>query len=337
MHPGMNRARTSLTAATAGAVWLLATPSAATSQLEFTSSTGPALGNVADGASGAGTTTFTVTSAGVVSQSGGGDVRVTTGTAINNLLFTCTNVAACNSYVIKIVATGSPAGRIGPVTTFTVAAGSPAPKSLTSITGSGTSTLTFTLSIAQNTSGQVHIGMHVPIPDSSSAATTGAATSSFSITSGTSGFTSGTGSATATVSRAISLAKATDLVFGMIVKPAASAGNGAVSVNAATGARTLTGTLQAGPIPAPTRASYTVTGEGGQTFSLAAPASLNMTSGANTLLVTLTNTASGTQTLSNAAGSAGTFAFGVGGSFPVLNTTPSGVYSGTFTVTVTYN
>ena len=43
------------------------------------------------------------------------------------------------------------------------------------------------------------------------------------------------------------------------------------------------------------------------------------------------------QTLSNALGSAGTFSFGVGGSFPVANTTPSGIYSGSFNVTVTYN
>ena len=327
-------------AGVAGALMCLAASPgwAGKSELSFTSSSGPALGEVADGASGAGTTTFTVTSAGTVSQAGGGDKRVTSGTAINNLLFSCID-KNCNNYVIKIVATGSPTGRMGAVTNFTVAAGSPAPQNLTNITGSGTATLTFTISVNQNLTGQVHIGMNIPIPDNSSAASTGLASSGFSVTSTTPNFTGGSGSATATVLRPIGLSflPAGGLIFGKIERPALAAGNGTVAVNDSTGVRTVTGTVAADPSPAPSNVTYTVTGEGGTAFTIAVPATMAMLSGANSLTVTLTSTHTGSQTLSNSLGSAGTFSFSVGGSFPVTNVTPSGVYSATFPVTVSYN
>ncbi len=149
-----------------------------------------------------------------------------------------------------------------------------------------------------------------------------------------------TTTSTGTIFQPIVLAKNTDLSFGTVVRPAA--GSGTVVIAAADGARSLTGSgaLITGPgsQSAPGRATYGVTGEGGQAFSITVPANFNMTrsGGAETLAVTLTSTAT-TGTLSGALGSSGTLAFGVGGSIPIANTTATGAYTGTFQVTVQYN
>lgn len=144
---------------------------------------------------------------------------------------------------------------------------------------------------------------------------------------------------TATIFQPILLAKNTDLSFGTVVRPIA--GSGTVTIDPATGNRNLTGSgalLNTGPNAAAGRASYTVTGEGGQTFSITVPASFNMTrtGGSETIAVTLTATAT-TGSLSGALGATGTSTFGVGGAIPVANTTASGAYTGTFNVIVAYN
>ena len=149
-----------------------------------------------------------------------------------------------------------------------------------------------------------------------------------------------TTTSTGTIFQPIVLAKNSDLSFGTVVRPAASTGT--VVIAAADGARTLTGAgaLITGPgsQATPGRATYTVTGEGGQAFSITVPANFNMTrvGGSETLAVTLTSTAT-SGTLSGALGSAGTLAFGVGGSIPSAVATATGAYTGTFAVTVTYN
>src|SRR5262249_23710157 len=82
--------------------------------------------------------------------------------------------------------------------------------------------------------------------------------------------------ASGTIFQPIVLAKNTDLSFGTIVRP--STGNGTVTVAAADGARTLSGSgalLTSGTAAA--RATYTVTGEGGQAYSVTVPANMTMT------------------------------------------------------------
>jgi len=221
------------------------------------------------------------------------------------------------------------------VTNFTATAGSPAPTSF-STTGSGTSNLTITLTVPVGQAA-VDIGMDVPVADNSSASSSGNASSSFSVTSATTGFTGGTGSATAVIQRPIGLVKASDLVFGKLVKPSSSAGNGTATIDSATGLRGVTGTVAVDASSSSSRGAYTVSGEGTTTFSITVPTSVNLTSGGNTLVATLTPSATGSQTLLGSLGSGGTFALGVGGSIPVTNTTPSGSYAGSFVVTVTYN
>jgi len=136
----------------------------------------------------------------------------------------------------------------------------------------------------------------------------------------------------ATIIQPITLTQGTGLAFGTIVRP--GTGTGTVTIDSTTGARTVAnGVVGLGSTTS--RAAYTVAGEGGSTFSIGVPATFNLT-GPSTIPVTLTPTGA-TGTLSNALGTAGTAAFGVGGNFSVASTTATGTYSGTYNVTVAYN
>jgi spore coat protein U-like protein len=151
---------------------------------------------------------------------------------------------------------------------------------------------------------------------------------------------SSTASVTGTmnVTQPLQLSKTTDLTFGTIMRPASGSGN--VSIDATTGARTVTGNasgVTGGSNATPTRAAFTVSGEGGMNITVTVPSSMNMTRGGlDPITVSLNSTMGGGQ-LSGSAGSTGTASFGVGGQLAISNTTPTGAYSGTFNVTVAYN
>ena len=136
------------------------------------------------------------------------------------------------------------------------------------------------------------------------------------------------------VYRALSIAKTADLNFGRIQTPPTGAST--VSLDPATGLRSITGSGFGYPTPTPTRAAFSITGEGGQQVSLSVPTSFDMT-GPSTLTVTVTDTAPNAPSLSGAVGSAGNYNFTVGGTFSITSATPSGSYSGVLTVSVDYN
>jgi spore coat protein U-like protein len=145
---------------------------------------------------------------------------------------------------------------------------------------------------------------------------------------------------TATIFQPIQLAKNTDLSFGTVVRPIT--GSGTVAISASDGQRTPSGgvaLLNTGPNAPASRATYTVTGEGGQTFNVNIPANFSMsrTGGSESILVTLNMSVTNPQTLSGTLGNTGSLTFGVGGSIPVASNTQSGAYSGTFNVVVAYN
>ena len=148
--------------------------------------------------------------------------------------------------------------------------------------------------------------------------------------------TSATGSAA--VVQPITLVKNTDLAFGSLVRP--SLGANTVIVDPASGARTLTGTGDASLAgnQIASRATYSVAGEGGATFSVTIPSSFVMArvGGNETLPVSLTASAL-TGALSGSIGAGGSANFSIGGSLPLSSTTVSGDYTGTFNVTVGYN
>jgi hypothetical protein len=296
----------------------------------------PNLGNVVSAPTG--DTVFTVAaSTGNVTRLSGTGVRLTTGTTRATVTIACGNQNACNStnVAVRIGSVGTPTGRAGALTAFTVSAGT-----ATIVTApSGSNPINLTLGpIGRSLTKTIFVGANFPINGDNSGKATGNAASGFFVfvapagTTPTAGSTAG--SAIARVYRPISASLTSNLSFGRIVRPAA--GTGTVTVNATTGARTLTvGTGL--NTPSATRAVYSVTGEGGQAFSISVPATFGMTATGGSLTVTTSTTASGSQVLSSALGSAGTYSFGVGGSFPLASTTVTGAYSGTFNVTVQYN
>ncbi len=149
---------------------------------------------------------------------------------------------------------------------------------------------------------------------------------------------SATATANATLIQPITLLKNTDLAFGSLVRP--SLGSNTVTIDPSSGNRTITGTGDASLAPNQTasRATYSVAGEGGSTFSVTVPTSFTMTraGGSETIPVALSASAlSGS--LSGQLGVGGSANFSIGGSLPLSNATIAGDYTGTFDVTVGYN
>lgn len=145
---------------------------------------------------------------------------------------------------------------------------------------------------------------------------------------------SATASGSVTIVRPLTITKNSDLAFGRIVRPR-TGGTGTVtlantgnSVVAASGAVALASTTS--------RAQFTVDGEGGQSVTTSIPATVTLTSGTNTIPVTLLPDFGSTVTLSGALAAAGSATLNVGGSFSLPDTQASGAYTGNFTVTVTY-
>ncbi len=234
---------------------------------------------------------------------------------------------------IRLGSAGSPIGRARALTriTFTMGTaqltGGPGPP------GSGAFTIA---AIGPNSSKTFFMGADMGVAGDDSGLPTGLAEADFFAFAAESPATPTSGAIgpfRATVIRSIAIAKTSDLVFGRVVKPLAGAGS--VTIDAITGARTFSG-AQGLDTPVPTRAAFSVTGEGGQTFSVTVPATFDMT-GPQTMTVTTSSSVAGTAMLSSTLGSAGSFTIGVGGSAPINASTLNGDYSGSFVVTVAYN
>lgn len=135
--------------------------------------------------------------------------------------------------------------------------------------------------------------------------------------------------------RSLAIGKTEDLSFGRIQRPTSN--NSTVNLNAGTGNRTVSGNGVGFATPAPTRAAFTITGEGGQQVSLSVPTNLTLVGPSATLPVSITKTGGNSPSLSGGLGNAGAYSFSIGGSFTLNPTTPVGSYSATLTVTVDYN
>ncbi len=141
-----------------------------------------------------------------------------------------------------------------------------------------------------------------------------------------------------TLYRGVTIEKNSDLSFGTVVRP--NTGSSTVIIDQGTGARTFTGgvvLLGTGPNPAAGRATFTVRGEGGQTFGITVPDFFPMTraGGSEVLLVQTANATTGT--LGNSLGALGSATFGVGGTITIPDNQASGFYTGTFLVEAAYN
>lgn len=278
--------------------------------------------------------TFTVPpGTGSVTQTGMG-VFVSGASASSQVQVSCGNQGACNNTDVKVVIAkvGSPTSPLSALTNFTVAMNG---ATLVGAAPSPASSITFTLGpIGKNSSKAFYVGMDMPVLSSGSS--TGAGSQAWSVvvstTAGGSSVTNSTGLAKVTSMRPISVSKSLDLSFGTIVKP--PSGSGSVTMDASGGFTSM----PAGAVPIKTHnaAQFFVFGEGDQTFNLSVTPTFTMVSGVNSLPVT-TVASTGSQTLGPTIGMQGSFSLGVGGSFPLGSATPSGAYTGSFTVTATYN
>lgn len=138
---------------------------------------------------------------------------------------------------------------------------------------------------------------------------------------------SATGTANATVIVPISISAGTALNFGTF---AANSTGGTVVITTAN-ARSATGSVALSATTPGVAGTFTVTGNAGSTFAITNPGAFNVTSGANTMSVSLTGLAS-TGTLT-----AGTATIQVPGTLTVGASQAPGSYSGTYAMAVEYN
>lgn len=285
------------------------------------------LGKVVGGASG--NTVFRISPSGTVTVASGTGSRTSSGSVTApSVVVKCTNASGhnCSSYTIYLTLKGT--GRSGTVTAtptnFELSSGS-------MYAESGSTTIWRLGTLTSGINYTYTLGMDVPI--GAAAATTGSGTFSFSAAVGTSSSgstspidTGGTGALTTI--KQLSITKNVDLAFGRVVKP--TSGSSTVTVTGA-GVRTITGggVIISSPFSA---ANYTVTGQASQSVSITS-SSFNMTNPTNdTLLVTPSLPVGLT-----AIGSGGTYTFSVGGAFTMTSTTPTGLYTGNFSVSASYN
>lgn len=295
----------------------------------------PNLGNVAAAASG--TTIFRIATGGTVSivSGNGGNILSGTKTAAT-VTIQCKGGAKCTSTtaMVRIWPGTAVACRAQPVQNIAVASGSGTVGTVT-VNTDGSIQFPFT-GFTGNSTRTFYVGLDFPIlGDNASTATSATAQwqVGVAVAPNVPTVSSQDGMATATVRRALSLVKVSDLAFGAIIPP--DSGNGTVVVDAATGARSIgsgTPILLGGP--ASGRAEITVGGEPGTAISIAVPGALVLSrAGGGTLNASLNATASGTQTLD----AAGAFSFGIGGTLGIPNETIGGDYAGSFSVNVDYN
>lgn len=249
---------------------------------------------------------------------------------------TCTGVGMFCNFTEQIIVTtqGAAVSPMSALSKFSVANNTGA-----TFSGSTTSTGaagTFTLSgIGNRNTATFYVGMDIPLASSASATGNGSANWTVTVLdhNGSHAATPATpGSALATTFRPISMSKSTDLVFGTIVKPPSVSGR--VSMDSAGNLTIPTGAVA---LRAHSAANFIVYGESAQAFTVAVTPTFTMTSGANSLAVTTTPSGSSFTLGGSAIGAQGSYSLGVGGSFPLSPTTPTGAYTGSFTVTVTYN
>lgn len=307
-----------------------------------TVSISPNLGKVASASSG--TTVFRFSaSSGVVSKPYGGAATLFAPATLTRagISIQC-NVSWCgnNDADIEIGPSGALSGRAGTLTNFTVTMNTAV---LTSPV-SGSNVITFSIApIGKGDTKTFYLGADFPLDGDETNKPTGNATSGFYIKVSNArkptNYSTGSGVASAQVVRAIAVNQTTPLAFGRIVRPVS--GSGSVLMPATTGpggTRTVSGGAVGLGTVIPTIGTFLATGEAGQTFNVSVSPSITLQNASGgTIEVTTSNTAQGTQLFGGAPGTQSSFTFYVGGYFNVHATTPSGAYSGPYTVTTTYN
>ena len=296
-----------------------------------------ALGNVAAAASGV-TVFFVDETTGGVTVSSGSGVRMSGGSARALVTLACGSDSKCstNNIAVRVGSINSTTGRAGALSNFDIQINSGALASNQSIPPVRGDPVSFTMQpIGRNSTAAFYVGADVPIQGDDSNIPSGPSTAGFYVyvaysgTIPTSGSTAGL--ATATVSRGLTLSASGSLNFGTLLRP--TSGTGTAVVDPDLGQYHNYNVVATGN-PAPSRVVFTATGEPSKTISVSIPHDFYITNPAgNQLDVTVSSNAGSSETLN----SNGAYTFGVGGSINLSTSTPSGIYKGTFTVSVCYN
>lgn len=333
----------------AALLWAGVTLAAGPARAQSLSLSSPSLGNV--GAAASGTTNFTFAPSGSVSVSGlGGRTTTSTGSVRGTLTITCTggpsNDCRTKDIWVQIQTTGSPTGRAGPLSDFTMELVGGTSTSVAVLEGptqvNSTTTRMRLSALGKDKTAIIYFGATLPIYGDESSASTGAASSPFIIgtanANGSSPASAG-GSASVTVFRSLSVNKLSNLEFGRVVRPSPCGGCFATIRLNSTGTRASASPATWLTSPPSLRAAYQATGEGGKQLYIDVPTSFTMAkqggSPSDTISVTTNKSFTGTPALSS--GASGTYTFFVGGEFKLYDNTPSGAYSGVFSVVVAYN
>ncbi|MCX7058721.1 MAG: DUF4402 domain-containing protein [Proteobacteria bacterium] len=157
---------------------------------------------------------------------------------------------------------------------------------------------------------------------------------------GTTDTNSTTINAAGQIDRPITLTKTIDFNFGTLVRPASGSGNAIID---ASGNITLSGgvTLVRSSSSSVKQGQFRVNGEAAQAITVTVPATMTM-SGPNSSSITVTlapdhGTASETLSGTQDDSADGTLVCNVGGTVPVAAATTTGQYTGSYTVSATYN
>ncbi|MEE4350378.1 MAG: DUF4402 domain-containing protein [Pacificimonas sp.] len=139
------------------------------------------------------------------------------------------------------------------------------------------------------------------------------------------------------VLRPIGISQGSVLDFGTLAVGASASGT--VTINAASGVRSISGPGVTGLAGSPGgRGVATVSGEGGQMISLSlSSSSINLTNGTDNLTANINLDTPTSTSLSGSLGNAGSVTYGIGGSVNIAGPISGGSYSGTVTATVQYN
>jgi hypothetical protein len=130
---------------------------------------------------------------------------------------------------------------------------------------------------------------------------------------------SDTGAGSITILRPLTVTNTQGLNFGKVIRPASGSGDVAID---ATGVRTVDVGI----------------GEGGAAITVTVDPNFVLSIGGSTdLTVTLASAQSGAQTLSGATNTDGDLLVVVTGEVTIANTTETGAYTGSFTVSAVYN
>lgn len=310
----------------------------------------PALQEIVTGAT---STTFTVSNAGAVSvspTSANAAVRVKSGSVTApSLTVTCARQGSgssrdCRGSSLRVRVTEGTASGGGNIGAITCATGQEQPNGVSyscSTGGTGGTAyreFVYTYGSSASSSGwtsTIRLGVTLVVPGNATRGATSVPAVCTRVSGANDSFSTGGCSTlvTAKLLRAITVSKTSDLRFGTLLR-----GTGGVELSPA-GSRTATGTAAFVPGSPASAAGFDITGEGGQAIGVTVPATFTLSSGKNTVTVTTSDDLPGgtsAQTLGRSIGSDATLSVRVGGSLPLTASTPSGTYTGSFTVTASY-